>query len=118
MTRSFKFSTWNMRQNGSAVIALRKVEYLRALDWDVLALQEVTPAAAGVIAESGLAEQWICPPFAVHGVSLAARNGIRMTAPALMADLPLPGTPSVGDGAGGRYTRRSRQPSRHERGQR
>lgn len=90
MTGSFTFATWNMRQNKGADVARRKIDYLETLAWDVLALQEVTPTAAGVIEQSGIAEQWVCPPCAVHGVALAARSGIRLTAPALMADIPLP----------------------------
>lgn len=88
--RPFTFATWNMRQNKGAEAAVAKLAYVASLSWDVLALQEVTPQAAQVIAESELVEQWLCPPATVHGVGLAARNGVRLTAPALMAGLPAP----------------------------
>ena len=87
---SFTFATWNMRQNKGVRAAKAKVDYLRSSGWDVLALQEVTPEASRVIAESDLADHWLCPPASVHGVALAARNGVTLTAPALMGGIPAP----------------------------
>lgn len=86
----FTFATWNMRQNKGVESAAAKLAYLSSLSWDVLALQEVTPQAARVIVKSELADQWLFPPAAVHGVGLAARNGVRLTAPALMGAIPAP----------------------------
>ena len=90
MSGGLDFATWNVNLMGGANATLRKIEFLRVQRWDVLALQEVTAEAAVLFAQAGF-DEWIYPTgVEKHGVALASRNGVQLTAPALMQGLPVP----------------------------
>lgn len=91
-----RFATWNLNRSG-AERARRQVNFLRNVEWDVVALQEVSRSAWSVIAGSGLAENsfYALEDFGVrpsgknpHGVALLARNGFQLMKPGLIPDLP------------------------------
>jgi endonuclease/exonuclease/phosphatase family metal-dependent hydrolase len=91
-----RFATWNIRKC-SADQATRRLALLRTLAWDVLALQEVSPAAWTVLRDSTIAP---ARAYAFelagaclsgrqpHGAALLAQNGYRLAEPRLIPGLP------------------------------
>jgi len=91
-----RFASWNLRYCGVEG-ARRRVDYLRSIDWDVLALQEVSRRAGEVIKESGIAEseayaldlfETIPVGTRHHGAALLTCNGFKLSAPKLILGLP------------------------------
>ncbi len=84
------FASWNLNLTGGHSATQRKIDFLREQRWDVVALQEVTPEAADLFAQSGF-DSWIYPTGSEkHAVALAARNGVVLAAPALMQGICIP----------------------------
>jgi exonuclease III len=78
---------------------MRRLELLKSIEWDVLALQEVSPAAWTVLANSQLAEHayYSLQTFnstpngqQPHGVALLARSGLQLSHPELIPGLSKP----------------------------
>lgn len=87
------FGTWNLnwftrshRSNGT------KIDYLSSKEWDVVAVQEATPAFLEQVEASGLAEMIVAPKWftAKFTSALLARNGVRLHQPSLIAEGPYP----------------------------
>lgn len=95
-----KMATWNLRWNGSSATVQREIELLTHSDWDVAALQEVSPRAWAALEAAGLAagavsvfDGRVPSPDGTrpHGVALLVRNGLGLVEPAPVLGLPRPG---------------------------
>jgi endonuclease/exonuclease/phosphatase family metal-dependent hydrolase len=89
-----RFATWNVSWISRSDAAHgRKIAYLLARDWDVLALQEVTPEFVEAIRTAGVADE-CCYPGDLRGgrfaSALLGRNGFTFTRRSLIAELPRP----------------------------
>lgn len=91
-----RLATWNLNRPGSER-SRRQMDFLRNIDWDVIALQEATPKAWDVITERNIADSgfYALDGFGIapldknpHGVALLARNGFRLSRPQLIPGLP------------------------------
>jgi endonuclease/exonuclease/phosphatase family metal-dependent hydrolase len=90
-----RFATWNLRYSGQEH-SRRRMRFLKQIDWDVLALQEVSKKAWQVFADSGLTKgglytlQGFGLPVAgrAHGVALLVRNGFSLSDPDLLYSNP------------------------------
>jgi hypothetical protein len=87
---SIRFATWNLSHQGPKE---PKVDFLNSQEWDLLALQEVTPAIASVIRDANVAEEFKYPED-LRGDTLAsallARDGLSLDQVSLIADVPRP----------------------------
>ena len=95
-----KFATWNLQcVSRSRTRILKKVEFMRAMPWDVIALQEVTIDTWETIKAERLGEAYlyafddleITPVGQLpHGAALIARNGFSLDHPNRFPNLPRP----------------------------
>jgi endonuclease/exonuclease/phosphatase family metal-dependent hydrolase len=91
MTVEITFATWNIDSWSGGYD--EKLGLLRKEQWDVLALQEVTPRMADALCDAELANQVEYPSDLYgekFGSALLARNGVRLKNVSLIADLPRP----------------------------
>src|SRR5262249_24759277 len=95
---AMRFATWNIMKAG-ANHTLRRMDLLRELAWDIIALQEVTPAAWTVLVDAHIAEScyYTLQAFDItptgqqpHGVALLARTGLQLANPELIPNLLKP----------------------------
>lgn len=95
---SLRVANWNLRYSAETH-SWRRSDFLKALDWDIALLQEVSPKAWRVFQENGLAEGGVYTHdgfgFAhegrrPNGVAILVRNGFVLRDPELLPDLPLP----------------------------
>ena len=92
-----RFATWNLKYPDDGKESFQRLDFLNSLEWDVLALQEVSSAAWQVFSENGLTEGGFCSleGFGVdskkaYGVALLVQNGFSLRDPEL-----LPGNPQI-----------------------
>ena len=52
---NLRFATWNLKYSDGKE-SFRRLDFLKSLEWDVIALQEVSSAAWQVFSENGLTE--------------------------------------------------------------
>ena len=91
-----RFVTWNLKYSGWGH-SPRRLEYLNSIEWDVLALQEVSRKAWHVFNEGGITEGGFYslegfglepPGRQPHGTALLARNGFTLDSPELVSGIP------------------------------
>lgn len=86
-----EFVTWNVNVRESSASSLAsKAEYLAAVEWDVAALQEVSPKMAGVLRELAGSMVYLADPGDRYGSALLARNGVTLEDAGVVPDLPVP----------------------------
>ena len=79
---NLRFATWNLKYPDDGKESFRRLDFLKSLEWDVVALQEVSSIAWQVLSENGLTEGGLCSleGFGVdshkaYGVALLVQNG-------------------------------------------
>jgi len=91
-----KIISWNLRYS-SKQSSFSRVDALRKLDWDLIALQEVSRNAWKVFVESGIFDEGYFPlesfglrppDYRVHGAAIIARNGYKISNPQLIPNIP------------------------------
>ena len=94
---NLRFATWNLNYSDEGKESYRRLDFLKSLEWDVVALQEVSSEAWQVFSENGLTEGGFCSleGFGVdsqkaYGVALLVQNGFSLRDPEL-----LPGNPRL-----------------------
>jgi exonuclease III len=92
---SLRFATWNLRYCTKQ--APLRAKFLQALDWDIIALQEVSQKAWKAFSSEGIFEQgfYTFSEFNLdsedrrkHGAAILARKGFRLSEPELIPGLP------------------------------
>jgi endonuclease/exonuclease/phosphatase family metal-dependent hydrolase len=92
-----RFATWNLRYSGKAH-SLMRLNFLKSIEWDVIALQEVSRTAWKAFVKEGLVESgfYTLEGFGLtpkgkrpYGVALLARNGFTLAEPELVPGLPI-----------------------------
>lgn len=93
-----RVANWNLRYSAAAHTR-RRIAFLQTLDWDILALQEVSEKAWAEFKQSGLFESGcftleefgLLPQgFRKHGAAVVARHGLTLQEPRLIPGLPKP----------------------------
>ncbi len=100
MTSTLKFATWNILFKTRGIeSSAAKVSFLKSLDWDVLALQEVTERQWADFREMELGQSYFHAfdflpsqgrSSMAHGATLIARNGFVLDDCVLFDGLPKP----------------------------
>jgi len=88
-----RFATWNLKAS-SWEHSRRRLEFLKSIDWDVIALQEVSEKAWTIFSEGGLTEGglYTFEGFGLektsrsHGVALLVQNGFSLSEPDLLPE--------------------------------
>ena len=93
---NLRFATWNLNYSDEKE-SFRRLDFLKSLEWDIVALQEVSSIAWQVFSENGLTKGGFCSleGFGVdspkaYGVALLVQNGFSLRDPEL-----LPGNPQI-----------------------
>ena len=87
------FGTWNLNWfTRSQRTNVTKIAYLAETPWEVVALQEATPAFLEQVEASGIAATIVAPKWFTSRFTsaLLARGGVRLYQPSLIAEQPYP----------------------------
>lgn len=87
------FGTWNLNWfTRSRSTNEAKIAYLAGKEWQVVALQEATPAFLEEVEASGIAETIVAPKWFTSKFTsaLLARGGVRLYQPSMIAEQPYP----------------------------